>query len=467
MAHSTFTIKTRWPSGIAAGLVLVLTFGTLGAVILRADFMAGLGAADWAAVRFTVTQAFVSAALSCILAIPVARALSRRAFRGRSVLITLLGAPFLLPVVVAVFGILAVFGRGGILNSTLAWAGLPQVSIYGFQGVILGHVFFNLPLVTRLILQGWLAIPSERFRLAASLDGCVSQLLERPMLRTVLPGAFLVVFLISLTSFAVALTLGGGPRATTVELAIYQALRFDFDLGRAAMLALVQFGLCVGAGAFVWRFGTANAFGIGLDRRIERWDGHGWLDGICIGLATLFLILPLGMVVLRGLPGLLDLPADIWWAAGRSLLVATASATLCMALALALSLRGGALVAIVGVLPRDWPVLEHLSCHEPDQTGTVGDNTDKRHFGASFCAAGHWTVGRCGQCRFRTIGRNSGPKPSGLDPTHHVAATSAPHRVWGRVGRGAFYGGLGGDHSFCRRGRGNLTTCDVSPYGGL
>ena len=351
MAHSTFTIKTRWPSGIAAGLVLVLTFGTLGAVILRADFMAGLGAADWAAVRFTVTQAFVSAALSCILAIPVARALSRRAFRGRSVLITLLGAPFLLPVVVAVFGILAVFGRGGILNSTLAWAGLPQVSIYGFQGVILGHVFFNLPLVTRLILQGWLAIPSERFRLAASLDGSVSQLLERPMLRQVLPGAFLVVFLISLTSFAVALTLGGGPRATTVELAIYQALRFDFDLGRAAMLALVQFGLCVGAGAFVWRFGAPNAFGIGLDRRIERWDGHAWLDGICIGLAALFLILPLGMVVLRGVPGLLDLPADIWWAAGRSLLVATASATLCMALALALALRGGPMVAIIGVLP--------------------------------------------------------------------------------------------------------------------
>jgi thiamine transport system permease protein len=44
------------------------------------------------------------------------------------------------------------------------------------------------------------------------------------MLRAVLPGAVLLVFLLCMTSFAVALTLGGGPRATTVELAIYQAL---------------------------------------------------------------------------------------------------------------------------------------------------------------------------------------------------------------------------------------------------
>ena len=117
------------------------------------------------------------------------------------------------------------------------------------------------------------------------------------------------------------------------------------------MLALLQFGLCVVAAALVWRFGTPFTFGIGLDRRIERWDGNPWLDGICIGLAALFLVLPLGMVALRGLPGLLDLPADIWWAAGRSLLVAAGSAALCMTLALTLALRGGPMVAVIGILP--------------------------------------------------------------------------------------------------------------------
>jgi len=36
------------------------------------------------------------------------------------------------------------------------------------------------------------------------------------------------------------LTLGGGPSATTLEVGIYQALRFDYDPARATVLALLQ-----------------------------------------------------------------------------------------------------------------------------------------------------------------------------------------------------------------------------------
>jgi len=351
MAQRLVPINPSWPGGIAVGLTLALTFGTLGAVAMRADCDAGLGAADWAAIRFTISQAFVSASLSCLLAIPVARALARRRFRGRSILVTLLGAPFLLPVIVAVLGLLAVFGRNGVLNAGLAAVGLPEVTIYGFQGVVVAHVFFNLPLVTRLILQGWLAIPAERFRLAASLDAPVGRILERPMLRSVLPSAFLVVFLICLTSFAVALTLGGGPRATTVELAIYQALRFDFDLGRAAMLALIQFTICLIAATFAWRLTSVDAIGTGLDRTVMRWDGNAVLDSVIIGLAAAFLLVPLAMIAWRGVPGLFELPSDIWRAAVRSVSVAVISSLLCIGLCLALALRGGKLVALVGVLP--------------------------------------------------------------------------------------------------------------------
>ncbi|MGB8621330.1 MAG: thiamine/thiamine pyrophosphate ABC transporter permease ThiP, partial [Paracoccaceae bacterium] len=241
-----------WAGIGVAALILALTLGTLTAVFLRAEAFSALGPADWAAVRFTLLQATLSAALSVTLAVPVARALARRQFPGRGLLITLLGAPFILPVIVAVLGLLAVFGRNGLFNAGLAWLGLGPVSIFGLQGVLLAHVFFNLPLATRLILQGWRDIPSERFRLAASLGFSardVTRWLERPMLRTVLPGAFVVIFVICMTSFAVVLTLGGGPRATTVELAIYQAFRFDFDLSRAALLSLVQFSLSALAAA--------------------------------------------------------------------------------------------------------------------------------------------------------------------------------------------------------------------------
>ena len=352
MARSVVAIAPRWPGIAAAVLVLFLTVGTLGAVAYRAEWDSGLSAADWSAVRFTIVQAFVSALISVVLAIPVARALARRRFWGRQVLITLLGAPFLLPVIVAVLGLLAVFGREGVLNGLLTAIGLSPVSIFGFHGVVLAHVFFNLPLAIRLILQGWVSIPAERFRLAATLHVSVFRLLEIPMLRAIVPSTFLVIFLICLTSFAVALTLGGGPRATTVELAIYQSLRFDFDLGRAALLACMQFAICVVAAFFVWRVTIVDAMGAGLDRVMHRWDlPPAWADYTMIVAAALFLLVPLGMVVLRGLPGLLLLPDTVWPAALRSVVVAIGSAVLCITMAVSLALRGGGIVAIIGVLP--------------------------------------------------------------------------------------------------------------------
>jgi thiamine transport system permease protein len=339
------------PAFAAGALVLVLTFGTLIAVATRAEVGTGLAVADWAAVRFTVTQALVSALLSVLFAIPVARALSRRSFWGRGALITLLGAPFLLPVIVAVLGLLAVFGRGGIVNAALAWVGIDPISIYGFHGVVLAHVFFNLPLATRLLLQGWLSIPAERFRAAEMLNAPIGRLLEWPTLRSVLPSAFLVVFLLCLTSFAVALTLGGGPRATTVELAIYQAVRFDFDLGRAALLACIQFAICAVAAVIAWQVTVIDGLGAGMDRVVQRWDGSRWVDAAWITTAALYLMVPLAMILWRGLPGLFDMPASIWGAALRSVCIAAASSALTVVMALALALRGGRMVAVIGVLP--------------------------------------------------------------------------------------------------------------------
>ncbi|MBB5720554.1 thiamine transport system permease protein [Loktanella ponticola] len=351
MARSPVAIISRTPANLAGALVLALTLGTLIAVAIRAEVGTGLSAADWAAIQFTMSQALVSALVSVLLAIPVARALARRSFWGRGALITLLGAPFILPVIVAVLGLLAVFGRGGILNDAFGSIGLPEVSIYGFHGVVLAHVFFNLPLATRFLLQGWLAIPAERFRLAASLNAPVGRLLEWPMLRAVVPGTFLVIFLICLTSFAVALTLGGGPKATTVELAIFQAIRFDFDLGRAALLACVQFVICAIAAVVAWKVTAVDGFGAGLDRVVQRWDGSKVWDFTWITAAALFLIVPLSMVVIKGIPGLFDLPPSVFAAAIRSIGVALVSAILCVGMALALALHGGRMVAIIGVLP--------------------------------------------------------------------------------------------------------------------
>ncbi len=337
-------LSGHWSGWAAALLVSAFVLLPLLAVLWFAGGGSRPGPADWAALRFTVLQATLSAVFSVLLAVPVARALARRRFIGRGVLITVMGAPFILPVIVAVLGLLAVFGRSGIVNQALVWAGLPPFQIYGLHGVVLAHVFFNLPLATRLFLQGWQGIPAERFRLAASLGFTpldVFRQLELPMLRNTLPGAAMVIFAICLSSFAVALTLGGGPRATTVELAIYQAFRFDFDLGRAAVLAMIQMALVTLAALLVLRLGRMESFGRGMDRPVRRWDAESWplrcLDTAVIFAAALFILLPLGAVVWRGLPGVMDLPVQVWRAAWVSTVMALASTLVAVALALALA----------------------------------------------------------------------------------------------------------------------------------
>ncbi|MFD1480134.1 thiamine/thiamine pyrophosphate ABC transporter permease ThiP [Paracoccus nototheniae] len=346
---------------VLAALLAALILGTLAAVAVSAGGLSGLGEWDWRAVWFTCWQAALSASVSALLAVPVARALARRRFRGRGLLVTLLGAPFILPVIVAIMGLIAVFGRNGAVNTGLEALGLPQFSVYGWQGVILAHVFFNLPLSVRLILQGWQAIPSERFRLAASLDFTprdIARHLERPMLRAVLPGVWLAVFLVCLTSFTVALALGGGPGATTVELAIYQAFRFDFDLGRAAALGLVQVALCTGALLLARRIAVPAGFGAGMDAPQGPPGPAGWrraTDALVIAAAAGFLLWPMLAVTLTGLPRIPGLPGDVWAAAGRSAVMAVISALLsvaaCLALALTIARGAGRWVEGAGMLP--------------------------------------------------------------------------------------------------------------------
>ena len=184
--------------------------------------------------------------------------------------------------------------------------------------------------------------------------------IEMPMLRSLLPGVFVVVFLLCLTSFVVALTLGGGPRATTLELAIYQALRFDFDLGRGALLAGLQFLTCGVVVIIAGRLALPSGLGVGLDRPGAVPAPAGWrrrLDGGLLVLVTVFLALPLSSVLVDGIPALSALPAPVWQAALRSLVIAALSAVLaslgglCLALAAARTPAARRWIEVVAMLP--------------------------------------------------------------------------------------------------------------------
>ena len=141
------------PKALGLGIA-ALILGSAAMLGMRAESWA-LRPADWAAVRFTLLRAARAAVLSVGVAVPLARALFRRRFVGRGALIRRMAARFVLPVVVAVVGIVTVFGRAGPINAVLGTFHLPAVSIFGLQGVVLANVFFNLPLATRMLLHGW------------------------------------------------------------------------------------------------------------------------------------------------------------------------------------------------------------------------------------------------------------------------------------------------------------------------
>ncbi len=90
-----------------------------------------------------------------------------------------------------------------------------------------------MPLATRVLLQSLDNIPNEQWRLSTQLrltGAAQLRFIEWPAMRDQMLGLFMLIFTLCFTSFTIVMTLGGGPRATTIEVAIYQALRFDFDL---------------------------------------------------------------------------------------------------------------------------------------------------------------------------------------------------------------------------------------------
>ena len=251
-------------------------------------------------IKFSFYQALLSAALSVGIAIPVARALSKeQRFVGRSLIVNLYSLSLVIPTIVAIFGIVAVYGRTGWINDLIGLVGIKPFSIYGLAGILLAHVFFNMPLASRVLLQSLDNIPHEQWRLATQLrmNGLAQfKYLEWSAMRQQIVGIFMLIFTLCFTSFTIVMTLGGGPSATTVEVAIYQALRYDFDISAAVSLALVQLVLCAAIlvlGAMI-KQSTPTGFSYRVPSDTYRApDNQRWINFVIIACATLFVLLPL------------------------------------------------------------------------------------------------------------------------------------------------------------------------------
>lgn len=359
----------RHAGSLALVLILALVGSGLAGLLLAAD--PASGGLPWAYVRrvatFTVGQAAASTVLSIAAGAAIALALARRpAFAGRRTLIAAMNLASVLPAIVAAFGILAVFGRSGWVGEGARAIGLELGAwVYGLPGILIAHVFFNAPLAARIFLAGLEAVPGERLRLAAQLGmgaGSLLRLVDFPVFRREAPGVASLIFLLCFTSFAIVLTLGGGPAASTLEVAIYEAVRFEADFGRAGLLALIQIAIGL---AFVLPFASlkfrpAEAPSTGLAYGRPRAGRFGrLLDGTALVGAALLVLPPLAATVAAGLwalPSLLE--GTVFRAVATSALIALPAAAVALGLALALAAasvrlraRGRAGLALLYTMP--------------------------------------------------------------------------------------------------------------------
>lgn len=346
---TTNSIANKWwlPGALALTALAFLTGLPLLALFFSAPDLSPLGVFDNAYFRrvivFSFYQALLSAILSVGLAIPVAQAFSREQhFIGRQWLISLYSLSLVIPTLVASFGIIAVYGRTGWFNDATSLLGFKPFSIYGLGGILLAHVFFNMPLATRVLLQSLDNISSTQWRLSTQL--CLGgfaqfRFLEWPAMRAQLLGVFMLIFTLCFTSFTIVMTLGGGPRATTIEVAIYQALRFDFDLNTAVSLAIVQLIFCTLLLLLSALFKHSAPLGLSyqppghLFRPIA---GHRVTNFFIIAVATLFVLLPLlGLWLSAFNPSALNVitHANTIKATINTIIIATVAAVLSVALA--------------------------------------------------------------------------------------------------------------------------------------
>ncbi|MBN2324848.1 MAG: iron ABC transporter permease [Spirochaetes bacterium] len=255
-------------------------------------------------IGFTAWQAVVSTLTSILLGLPGAYILARFDFRGKSLIKALTTVPFVLPSIIVVLGFVIFFGNNGFLNrAIMAVAKIdepPLKILYSMRAIILAHTFYNFPICIRLVSSIWSRINPNLERAARSLGARGLTLFTRVTLPQLLPGilaAAALIFIFCFTSFAIILVLGGGPKYTTIEVAIYHFAKVNLDLKSASAFAVIESILSMG---FMWgyiKLQQKASFAEGSGREQERIPLSALFKGPWGVLAVLYLIVAFLVIV--------------------------------------------------------------------------------------------------------------------------------------------------------------------------
>jgi molybdate transport system permease protein len=176
-------------------------------------------------------------ALVIVLGTPTAYLLATRRFRGRTVLLTLVELPLVLPPAVAGIGLLAAFGRTGLLSTSLPFTQL---------AVVLAIAFVSAPFFVRTAVASFEALDPTLIAAARTLGAGPWRVFARvalPLAATGLGAGLALSFARGLGEFGATIMFAGSlQRVTqTLSLAIYAEFARNFDVAIAMGALLVAF----------------------------------------------------------------------------------------------------------------------------------------------------------------------------------------------------------------------------------
>lgn len=252
----------------------------------------------WQIVLLAAAQALLSTALTLLIGVPLANAVTRYRYRGRALAQALLTVPFVLPTVIVALAFRELLGGGT-----------------GLALVILAHAFVNLAVVVRIVGSHWAQVDPRAESVARTLGAgawTAFRTVTLPTLRPALASSAAVVFTFCFTSLGIVLILGDAS-TRTLEGQVLRRTSLLLDFPGAAALALVQL-LIVTA---VLLLGTrAGAHAQRLQSRQLLALPARWLPRVAIlgaaGLGAIMVLLPI-LALLRSSLGGSDGWTLAWW----------------------------------------------------------------------------------------------------------------------------------------------------------
>lgn len=171
---------------------------------------------------------------------PFAYLLARGRFRGRSVVLTLIEVPLVMPPAVAGLGLLVAFGRFGLLGGTLSSLGINLA--FDKAAVVLAVLFVASPFYLRGAIAAFEGVDPTLLDVAGTLGAGPVRRMTRiaiPLAGSGLAAASAVAFARGLGEFGATILFAGSFQGTTQTLPLAVYALFDANLNQAIAVGVL------------------------------------------------------------------------------------------------------------------------------------------------------------------------------------------------------------------------------------